>query len=264
MKEHPLNLYSERKVRRKMPSIAIMGGTDGPARIYLAGGDLGLFRDCFSNIELPISVGELLKELFLSPFGAAFLGMVLIAYLLGNISPSILLAKAKGIDIKREGSGNAGTTNALRVMGKKAGAITLVVDVLKGVAAVLLGGLVCGHLCAMCCVLAAMLGHIWPVFYRFKGGKGVATAFGALLGLNPLLALLALAIVVIVVLISKRMSVGSIVVALVFPALCRLLEPDFALPGCALAILIIVKHRSNLKRLFRGEEPRMSIFKRGE
>ena len=89
------------------------------------------------------------------------------------------MAKARGIDIKSEGSGNAGTTNALRVMGKKAGAVTLVVDVLKGAVAVLLGNLVCGHLCAMFCVLAAMLGHIWPVFYRFKGGKGVSTAFGA-------------------------------------------------------------------------------------
>ena len=152
-------------------------------------------------------------------------------------------------------------TNALRVRGKKAGAITLVVDVLKGVVAVLLGNLVCGHLCAMFCVLAAMLGHIWPVFYRFKGGKGVATAFGALLGLNPLLALAALAIVIIVVLISKRMSVGSIVVALLFPVLCKFLEPDFVLLGSMLAILIIVKHRSNIARLFKGEEPKMSIFK---
>lgn len=264
MKEHRLNLYSERKVRRKMPSIGIIGGTDGPVQIFLAGGDLGLFHNYFQNmkVDLPsVSAGELLKEIFLSPFGAAFLGMMILAYLLGNISPSTLLAKARGIDIKKEGSGNAGTTNALRVMGKKAGAITLIVDVLKGAAAVLIGNLVCGHLCAMFCVLAAMLGHIWPVFYRFKGGKGVATAFGALLGLNPLLALSALAIVVVVVLITKRMSVGSIVVAVLFPVLSRFLEPDFVLLGSVLAILIIVKHRSNLVRLFKGEEPKMSIFK---
>ncbi len=247
-----------------MPSIGIIGGADSPTQILLAGGDLGLFNEYFQDmgVTLPsVSAGELLKDVFLSPFGAAFLGMMIVAYLLGNISPSTRMAKARGIDIKSEGSGNAGTTNALRVMGKKAGAVTLVVDVLKGAVAVLLGNLVCGHLCAMFCVLAAMLGHIWPVFYRFKGGKGVATAFGALLGLNPLLALSALVVVLIAVLISKRMSVGSILVAVLFPVLCRFLEPDFTLLGCILAVIIIVKHRANLVRLFKGEEPKMSIFK---
>lgn len=193
--------------------------------------------------------------------GAIFVVMILVAYLLGNISPSTLLAKAKGIDIKSEGSGNAGTTNALRVMGKKAGAITLVIDVLKGCVAVILGNLVAGHLCAMFCVLGAMAGHIWPVFYRFKGGKGVATAFGALLGLNPVLALSALGVVAIAVLISKRMSVGSIAVALLFPLLCFFFEKDFILLGSVLALIIIVKHRSNIVRLFKGEEPKLGIFK---
>ncbi len=193
-------------------------------------------------------------------FDPAFLAMVLAAYLIGNISPSTLLAKAKGIDIKKEGSGNAGTTNALRVMGKKAGAITLIVDVLKGVAAVLLGKLVGGPVCAMFCVVAVMLGHIWPVFYRFKGGKGVATAFGSLLGLNPLLGLSALGVVLVGVLVSKRMSVGSVLGALSFPALCYFLEPDFIFLGCVLALIIIIKHRANIVRLFRGEEPKLGIF----
>ena len=130
---------------------------------------------------------------------------VVIAYLIGNISPSILLAKAKGIDIRKEGSGNAGTTNALRVMGKKAGAITLIVDVLKGTAAVLLGLLLAGHVGAMWCVVAVFCGHVWPVFFGFRGGKGVATAFGALMGLNPLLGLVTLGVVVIGVLVTRRM-----------------------------------------------------------
>ena len=95
-------------------------------------------------------------------------------------------------DIHKEGSGNAGTTNALRVMGKKAGVITLVVDVLKGTIAVLIGFLLAGSAGEAWCVLAVFCGHVWPVFYKFKGGKGVATAFGALLGLNPLMALLTL------------------------------------------------------------------------
>ena len=124
---------------------------------------------------------------------------LIIAYLLGNISPSTLLAKAKGIDIHKEGSGNAGTTNALRVMGKTAGVITLVVDVLKGT---------------------------------------------------------------ISVLISKRMSVGSITGAVVFPFISMFMERDFLYIGIVLAIIILVKHRANIKRLLQGKEPVMSIFEK--
>lgn len=187
---------------------------------------------------------------------------IAIAYLLGNISPSILMARAKGIDIKKEGSGNAGTTNALRVMGKKAGVITLVVDILKGTAAVLLGGLLAGEPGSMWCVIAVFCGHIWPVFFGFKGGKGVATAFGALLGLNPLLAVIVLGIVIAAVVISKRMSVGSILGAVSFPFIAIFLEPDFVIFGTVLALIVIVKHRANIVRLLNGEEPVMSIFEK--
>jgi len=186
--------------------------------------------------------------------------MILVAYLIGCISPSIMLAKAKGIDIKKEGSGNAGTTNALRVMGKKAGVITLIVDILKGFIAVLLGYIIAGGTAGMFCAVAVFCGHVWPAFYRFKGGKGVATAFGALLGINVWLALAALGIVAIGVLISKRMSVGSILGAACFPVIALLLEPEFLVPGCILAIAIILKHKANIIRLIHGEEPIMSIF----
>lgn len=206
-------------------------------------------------------------DIFLSssvPVWALIL-IVLGAYLIGNISPSILLAKARGIDIKKEGSGNAGTTNALRVMGKKAGIITLVVDILKGTIAVVLGGLLGGHGAAMLCVIAVFCGHVWPVFYRFKGGKGVATAFGALTGLNPWLGLSALAVVVLFVLLTKRMSAGSIAGAATFPLLAWFLEPGFFLPGIVLAAIVLIKHGANIKRLIRGEEPKLSIFdKKGE
>ncbi|MDO4545061.1 MAG: glycerol-3-phosphate 1-O-acyltransferase PlsY [Bacillota bacterium] len=187
---------------------------------------------------------------------------VIIAYLIGNISPSIIMAKARGIDIKKEGSGNAGTTNALRVMGKKAGAITLVVDVLKGTAAVLLGYLLAGQDGAMWCVVAVFCGHVWPAFYKFKGGKGVATAFGALMGLNPLLGLSALGIVIVGVLVSKRMSVGSILGAACFPFLAFFLEPEFVRLGTVLAVIILIKHRANIVRLCKGQEPIMSIFEK--
>lgn len=185
-----------------------------------------------------------------------------IAYFIGNISPSILMARAKGIDIRKEGSGNAGTTNALRVMGKKAGAVTLIIDILKGTCAVLLGGLLAGETGAMWCVVAVFCGHVWPVFFGFRGGKGVATAFGALLGLNPLMALATLAIVVVGVLLTKRMSVGSIVGAACFPILSFFMEPDFVWLGIVVAVIVIVKHRANIGRLVRGEEPIMSIFEK--
>ncbi|MDO4745213.1 MAG: glycerol-3-phosphate 1-O-acyltransferase PlsY [Bacillota bacterium] len=185
---------------------------------------------------------------------------IVIAYLIGCISPSIMLAKAKGIDIKKEGSGNAGTTNALRVMGKKAGVITLVVDILKGVIAVAIGFVVGGSVAGMCAAVAVFCGHVWPVFYKFKGGKGVATAFGALLGIDLLMALICLLIVVIAVVLSKRMSVGSILGAACFPIVAFFTQPAFIIPGSALALCIIIKHKANIVRLIHGEEPIMSIF----
>lgn len=187
---------------------------------------------------------------------------VLIAYLIGCISPSIMLAKAKGIDIKKEGSGNAGTTNALRVMGKKAGIITLIVDILKGLLAVTIGFFIGGSTACMYSAVAVFCGHVWPVFYKFKGGKGVATVFGTLLGIDVRMALVALLIVAIAVFISKRMSVGSIIGAACFPLIALLLQPGFVLPGTIMAVAVILKHKANIIRLKNGEEPIMSIFEK--
>lgn len=189
-----------------------------------------------------------------------FIFAIVIAYALGNISPSTIMAKAQGLDIKQEGSGNAGTTNALRVMGKKAGAITLIVDILKGTVAVVLGGIIAGPTAASWCVLAVFCAHVWPVLYKFQGGKGVATAFGSILGLNPLLALICLGIVAVFVFTSKRMSVGSIAGAIAFPILAIFMEPTFIVPAIVMALIIIVKHRANIQRLMKGEEPIMGIF----
>ena len=183
-----------------------------------------------------------------------------IAYFIGNISPSTIMAKRQGLDIKKEGSGNAGTTNALRVMGKKAGAITCIVDILKGVVAAVIGLLVAGPVGAYLCALCVFLGHVWPIVYKFQGGKGVATAFGAVLGVNPLLAVIALAIVAIVVFTSKRMSLGSIIGAIAFPIIAIFLEPGFVVFAGVMAIVIIIKHRANIVRLAHGEEPVMGIF----
>lgn len=188
----------------------------------------------------------------------------LLSYFIGNISPSTIMAKKRGLDIKKEGSGNAGTTNALRLMGKKAGAITCIVDILKGVAAVLIGSIAAGSMGAAVCGLCVFLGHVWPIVYRFRGGKGVATAFGAALAADPLIALISLVVVVIMVLITKRMSVGSIAGAVCFPIISFFISPWYTWVALATGIIIIVKHRANIGRLMRGEEPIMSIFEKKE
>lgn len=214
---------------------------------------LGLIGKLLETIQAPIGA--------IIPVAAvSYILLMLIAYFIGNISPSTMLAKARGLDIKKEGSGNAGTTNALRVMGAKAGVITLVVDVFKGVFAVLLGLLLAGEMCAAYCAVAVIVGHVWPVIYKFKGGKGVATTFGAILAINPLLALLTLLVVAVTVLITKRMSAGSVMGALMFPLLCFFSEPSFFLMGLILAAVVIIKHRANIDRLLNGQEPKLGFL----
>lgn len=191
-----------------------------------------------------------------------FFLVIIIAYLLGNISPSTLIGRAHGIDIKKEGSGNAGTTNTLRVLGPKAALATLIIDIGKGAAAVGLGLLLSTHVAAMFCALAAFLGHIWPLIFRFEGGKGVAVAFGAVTMLNWKLGLLALAIVVASVLITRKVSMGSVIAAVTFPFLCWKLEPDFIYIGTLMALIILFKHRSNIVRLIHHEEDSIHFRKR--
>jgi glycerol-3-phosphate acyltransferase PlsY len=187
--------------------------------------------------------------------------IVIIAYFIGNISPSILISKASGFDIRSKGSGNAGTTNMLRVMGKKAAAITLIVDIFKGVTAVLLGHIAGGEALAVICGLAVFLGHIWPVVYGFKGGKGIATAFGVLTSLSYAVALIALAIAALGFVAAKRVSVGSLMAAVCLPFIAYFYMPDYIWAFAIMAVIVILKHRSNIKRLIKGEEPKIS-FKR--
>lgn len=186
---------------------------------------------------------------------------IILSYFLGNISPAIILGKLNGIDIKKVGSGNAGTTNVLRTLGKKAAVITMVVDILKGFIGVKIGFLLGGYVAGTICAVAAFCGHIWPCLYNFRGGKGVATAFGVITAVNWQLGLAVLGVVALFVLLSKRMSVGSIVGAASFPLLAWLMEPGFFVPGFVMAIIVIVKHRANIGRLLRGEEPKMSFKK---
>lgn len=190
-----------------------------------------------------------------------FVLVIIIAYFLGNISPSILLGRARGVDIKKEGSGNAGTTNALRVLGKKAAVITLIIDIGKGFAAVQIGYLLSGAQAAMFCALAAFIGHIWPLLFRFKGGKGVAVAFGTILAINWQLALIALGIVALTVLITRMVSMGSVIAAVSFPIISYFLEKDFFWFGIVMALIMLYAHRSNIKRIIHGEEHKLSFKK---
>ena len=191
-----------------------------------------------------------------------FVILLLIAYMLGNISPSTILAKAKGIDIKKAGSGNAGTTNALRVLGAKAAVITLVIDIGKGFLAVFIAGRFLDPMQVSFCALAVFLGHVWPLLLKFKGGKGVATAFGALLALNWQLALICLGIVVIVVLVTRMVSLGSVTAALAFPFLAYFMEKEFLPAGICMALILIFKHRANIARILSGNESKLSFKKK--
>lgn len=190
-----------------------------------------------------------------------FLAVLLAAYFIGNLSPATILSKAAGIDIRREGSGNPGTTNVLRVMGKKAAVVTLLIDVAKGVAAVLIGRYIGGEPLAVVSGLAVFAGHIWPVCFQFKGGKGIATGLGILLAISPVIGLLCLAAAAAGFLISRRVSVGSLLAAASLPFLSWYFMPDYIVVFALMAAIVYIKHRSNIVRLLKGEEPRTSFKK---
>ena len=183
-----------------------------------------------------------------------------IGYLFGNIQTAYIVGRLNGIDIREKGSGNAGTTNTLRVLGKKAALISLIVDIGKGALAAGLGSIK-GPTCAYICALAVLLGHILPAFYGFKGGKGVAAAFGAVLMVNWKLALIALAIAVVLTLITRRMSVGSIFAAAGMAVFSVFMEHGFWPYALVMAAIVIFKHRSNIQRLIKGEEPPLNFKK---
>jgi glycerol-3-phosphate acyltransferase PlsY len=173
-----------------------------------------------------------------------------------------LVSRAAGIDIRKTGSGNPGTTNVLRVLGKKAAALTLLIDVLKGVAAVWLGRWIGGEALAALCGLAVFVGHIWPVFYRFKGGKGIATGLGLLLALDWRIGLLCLLIAACGIAISRRVSVGSLLAGAALPLLTYKFQPDHLFILSAMAIIVFFRHRTNIVRLVKGEEPAVRFNKK--
>ena len=187
---------------------------------------------------------------------------ILIAYLLGNLSGAMILSRLRGDDIRKHGSGNAGTTNVLRSYGTGWAVATLLMDVLKGVAAVLIGRALYGSTGAYAAAVMVVVGHIWPAVWGFKGGKGIATALGVLLTVDWRLGLLALAVALAVMFATQRVSPGSIVGAIAAPFLAWKLVPGFVPYVAVLALIVIIKHWPNIKRIFKGEEPKVSLKKK--
>jgi len=213
---------------------------------------------------------------------AEFIIYLLAAYFIGSIPTAIWYGRMfHKTDIRQHGSGNAGATNTIRTFGKKAGIIVLIIDIAKGSLGVLLPYIITSitgneiHYrfswlfnSELAFGLAAALGHIYPVYEKFKGGKGVATLFGVLLALSPLVALIAVISFVLMFIITKRVSVGSIISGVVFAVAYILLTKPMFIGDLALAIiyplLIIYTHRSNIKRIMAGTEPKLSLGKKKE
>lgn len=200
--------------------------------------------------------------------------VVLGAYLLGSISFSYLIVKAKeGKDVRTVGSGNAGATNVLRASGKKPAVLVLVLDIAKGVLAVVAAReLAAPPSVVGAAAVAVVLGHVFPVFLGFRGGKGVATSAGVMGALAPAAMLFTLLVFLAVVAWKRYVSLGSMVAAAVFPLLawaCQRLgwvrhEDSWLIAGsAAIALIIIVKHWTNVQRLLQGAEPRLGEKKAG-
>jgi len=187
--------------------------------------------------------------------------IALIAYLIGSFSTGISFSRRQGRDIRNEGSKSSGATNAFRVMGARFGLLTFLGDFLKATIALWAGKLLGGEPGALTAGFFVIIGHNWPVYYRFRGGKGIACSIAVLLWLFPLEALAAFALAFIVVLITKYVSLGS----LVYIFLCAVfvtITHGFIPNGCWVALLFalaVFQHRSNIKRLLKGEENKLSI-----
>jgi len=199
--------------------------------------------------------------------------MPVVAYLLGSIPVGWIVARLfYQKDIRTEGSGNIGATNALRIFGTTVGVTVLVLDMLKGVSAVLLARhfFVAEAALIPICGLLAILGHVFPIWLAFKGGKGVATAGGVFLALAPWSLLIALVSFVLIVAKTRYVSLGSILAALIFGfsiVIAQIMGAQINWAMLALAaiviLMIIIKHKQNIQRLWQGQENKISFTKKG-
>lgn len=201
--------------------------------------------------------------------------IAVIAYLIGSINFSVIFSKKiAGFDVREKGSGNAGTTNMLRSVGKKAAAITLICDILKGVVsigiALLLGYLLNASnksILVQIAGIAVVVGHTFPIFFGFKGGKGVATSLGVLIMSNWEIGLICLAVGVALIALTKMVSVGSCMAAILFAVLTYFIHDNYIVTegsgyfiySVVLAVFVLFNHRSNIVRIIQGKENKISF-----
>ncbi|HOV27587.1 MAG TPA: glycerol-3-phosphate 1-O-acyltransferase PlsY [Pseudobacteroides sp.] len=185
------------------------------------------------------------------------LSMFVLGYLLGCLNSSLLVGKAYGVDVRKHGSGNAGATNTLRTLGKKAAVFVVLGDALKGVVACIIGGLVYEDAGRMVAGFGAILGHNWPLYFKFKGGKGVLTSFAVVLMIDWKVALILFGVFALVVAISRYISLGSIIASALFPLAAYIHKGNdrlYVAFAVIFAVLIIFRHRSNIQRIVQGTE----------
>ena len=212
---------------------------------------------------------------------ATYIIMAIIAYLIGSVNFSVILSKKMaGFDVREKGSGNAGSTNMLRSVGKRAAAITLICDILKGVVsisiAMILGNIVQGmnkELLVQIAGIAVVIGHTFPIFFQFKGGKGVATSLGVLLMSNWQIGLICLVFALVLMILTRMVSLGSCGAAVLFPVLTLFINENYTVLtegkkgttylvySIILAVIVLFNHRSNIKRILNGTENRLGSKK---
>jgi len=183
-----------------------------------------------------------------------FITLLVLSYLTGSIPFGKIIAQKRGVDIQKKGSGNIGFTNTARALGFKPAIFVLIGDILKGFIPAKLALAFLSFEQVQIIVLAAVLGHIFPIWLKFKGGKGVATGLGVLIALNLKLTLIALSIFLITFLLTKIVSVSSLLSTWSLPILAYLIYPNLTLFLLTLAIIITLSHRENIARLIKGTE----------
>lgn len=200
--------------------------------------------------------------------------LIILAYLIGSVPTAVWVSKKWfGIDIREHGSGNAGATNTFRVLGKKAGSFVMFVDMLKGFLAVKLSLLsefswtseAITNL-QVCLGLAAVVGHIFPIWANFRGGKGIATLFGMILGIQPLVAVMLIGVFLLMLYLTQYVSLSSISASIAFPVLILFIfrEPEisYRVFAIATACLVVLTHHKNINRLLQGNENKVPLFKK--
>lgn len=188
--------------------------------------------------------------------------IAIICYFIGSISSSYIIGRiGSNIDIRQYGSGNLGATNTLRVLGLKAGIGVLLADFLKGMAATFIGLGIGGEIGGMIGGMAAILGHNWPIFLEFRGGKGIATSLGLIFTLFPRIGVILVILGVIIIILTRYVSLASLIGSIIFPILISIFNYDlvYIIGSIVISGLAIYRHRSNISRLLKGKENKISF-----